>query len=237
MIPDIFKDVSPTSLLLLLYAIDFALLTSFFHHRNLSKKITDDFVVYIRYFVNFFILLFVIPVVFILFSYSRPLEALASLGLRAGDVRFGFLVLLIGIPVTIVLISIAAKDPALKDHYPFSKRACLNSRSFFLYEASYLIFYYTAWEFAFRGVLLFALIELMGDTPTGVIAAISVQSLLATVYHLGHPHVEIIGALLGSIIFGAIAYATGSIFYTIFLHAFAGILNDILIYRKYHRKP
>jgi membrane protease YdiL (CAAX protease family) len=75
----------------------------------------------------------------------------------------------------------------------------------------------------------------MRDHPSGVIVAILIQSIIATVYHLGHPHIEVIGALLGSIIFGVIAYATGSILYTIFLHAFIGILNDTFIYYRYHR--
>jgi len=234
MIPDVFKDLSPNSLLLLVYAIDFALISSFFHYRNLLKKHEDDFKAYIRYFINFFVLLFAIPVVFILFSFSRPFETLESLGLRFGDFKLGLLIVLIGIPLTTVLIYIATRNPALKEQYPFSKRACQNPRKFFLYEMSYLIFYYITWEFTFRGVLLFTLIELMGDNRTGVVVAILIQSIIATVYHLGHPHVEILGALLGSVIFGLIAYSTGSIFYTIFLHAFIGMLNDTFIYRKYH---
>jgi membrane protease YdiL (CAAX protease family) len=91
------------------------------------------------------------------------------------------------------------------------------------------------WEFTFRGVLLFSLIELIGANSTGIIAAIFIQSIIATVYHLGHPHIEILGALLGSIIFGIIAYSTHSILYTIFLHALIGILNDTFIYFRYHK--
>ena len=235
MIPDIFKDFSPNSLLLLIYAIDFALISSFFHYRSLLKKCEDDFEAYIRYFINFFILLFLIPVVAVLFSYPRPLETLGGLGIRFGDFKLGLLILLIGIPAAVALIYTATRNPALKDQYPFSKEACRNPKKFFLYELFYLVFYYTAWEFAFRGALLFTLIQMMEDKPSGVVVAILIQSIIATVYHLGHPHIEILGALLGSVIFGIIAYATGSIFYTVFLHAFIGILNDIFIYRKYHK--
>ena len=121
------------------------------------------------------------------------------------------------------------------EQYPFSKKACQNPRKLFFYELSYLIFYYTSWEFTFRGVFLFSLIEMMGDNPSGVMAAILIQSIVATVFHLGHPHIEIIGALIGSFIFGVIAYATGSILYTVFLHASIGILNDVFIYCRYHK--
>ena len=99
----------------------------------------------------------------------------------------------------------------------------------------YLIFYYVTWEFTFRGVLLFTLIEWGGENSTGIIIAILIQAIIATVYHLGHPHMEILGALLGSVIFGIIAYSTQSILYTIFLHALIGILNDTIIYLRYHR--
>jgi len=231
----VFKDLSPNSILFLVYAIDFALISSYFHHKNLLKRQGDDFEVYIRYFIYFFIFLFAIPVVFILLSFSHPLEALETLGLRFGDLKLGALTVLVGIPVSAVLIYVSTRNPALKEQYPFSKKACQSPRKFFFYEVSYLIFYYTAWEFTFRGVFLFMLIELMRDHPSGVIAAILIQSIIATVYHLGHPHIEVIGALLGSIIFGVIAYATGSILYTIFLHAFIGILNDTFIYYRYHR--
>lgn len=232
---DVFRDLSPTSLLFLVYAVNLALISSYFHHRNLLKKHRDDFKAYIRYFIYFFVLLFVIPVVFILFSFSQPSEILESLGLRFGDLKLGALIILGGIPISVVLIFISTKNPALKEQYPFSKNACQNPHRLFFYELSYLIFYYTAWEFTFRGAFLFSLIELMGDNPSGVMAAISIQSIVATVYHLGHPHIEIIGALIGSFIFGIIAYATGSILYTIFLHALIGILNDTFIYCRYHK--
>ncbi len=232
---DVFNDLSPTSLLFLVYAVNFALISSYFHHRNLLKKHEDDFKAYIRYFINFFVLLFVIPVVFILFSFSRPFDALESLGLRLGDVKLGTLIILAGIPVSAVLIFISTKNPALKEQYPFSKKACQNPQRLFFYELSYLIFYYTAWEFTFRGVFLFSLIELTGDNSSGIMVAILIQSIVATVYHLGHPHIEVIGALIGSFIFGVIAYATGSILYTVFLHASIGILNDTFIYCRYHK--
>ena len=180
-------------------------------------------------------LLFAIPFVLILSAFAQPLEILRSFGLQLGNSNLGVLTILIGIPITAVLIYVSTKDPALKEQYPFSKKACQNSKKFILYEIAYLIFYYIAWEFTFRGVLLFTLIGLMGENSTGIIVAILIQSIIATVYHLGHPPIEIFGALLGSVIFGIIAYSTHSILYTIFLHALIGILNDTIIYLRYHK--
>ncbi len=235
MIPSFLKDISPGSLLILIYSIDFALISSVFHYRSLLKKHRDDFRAYVRYFIYFFVLLFGIPFSFILFSFARPFETLKSLGLQFGDVRLGLPIVLIGIPITAVLISFSAKNPALKGQYPFSKAACRSPKRFILYEISYLIFYYTAWEFTFRGVLLFTLAGLAGESSGGIIAAILIQSIIATVYHLGHPHIEVFGALVGSVIFGIIAFSTHSILYTIFLHAFIGILNDTFIYLRHYK--
>ncbi|UCE41058.1 MAG: CPBP family intramembrane metalloprotease [Candidatus Aminicenantes bacterium] len=235
MIPDFLTDISPHSWLLVIYAVGFALISSFFHYRNLLKNHTDDFKSFIRYFISFFVLLFAIPFVFILLSFPQPLETLRGLGLQFGEFNLGVMIILIGIPIIAVLAYISTKHPAIKEQYPFSKQACDNPRKFVVYEIFYLIFYYSAWEFTFRGVLLFSLIELMGENSTGIIVAILIQTIIATVYHLGHPHMEILGALVGSVIFGIIAYATQSILYTIFLHALIGILNDTIIYLRYHR--
>lgn len=235
MIPDVLTDISLHSWLFVIYAIGFALISSFFHYKNLLNKHTDDLKVFIRYFISFFVLLFAIPFVFIFFSFPQPLETLRGLGLQFGNYKLGMLIILIGIPITAVLTYISTKDPEIKEQYPFSKEACENPKKFVLYEISYLIFYYLTWEFTFRGVLLFTLIELMGETSTGIIVAILIQTIIATVYHLGHPRIEILGALMGSVIFGIIAYATQSILYTIFLHALIGILNDTIIYLRYHR--
>jgi membrane protease YdiL (CAAX protease family) len=235
MIPDVLTDISLHSWLFFIYAVGFTLISSFFHYRNLLKKQPDDFKVFIQYFASFFVLLFAIPFVFILLSFPQPLETLRGIGLQPGNYKLGMLISLIGIPVTAVLVYISTKDPAIKEQYPLSKKACENPRKFILYEISYLVFYYLAWEFAFRGVFLFTLIELLGENSTGIIVAILIQTIIATVLHLGHPHIEILGAFFGSVVFGIIAYATQSILFTIFLHALIGILNDTFIYFRYHK--
>jgi len=236
MIPGVLADISPHSWLLIIYAIGFTLISSFFHHRSFLKKNADDFRAFILYFISFFVLLFAIPFDFILLAFPRPLAALKGMGFQLGNVELGMLIILAGIPITAVLALVSTKNPEIKKYYPFSKKACENPRKFVLYEIAYLIFYYVTWEFTFRGVFLFTLIQLIGENHTGIIAAIMIQAIIATVYHLGHPPVEIMGALLGSVIFGVIAYATHSILYTIFLHALIGILNDTIICYRYYRK-
>jgi membrane protease YdiL (CAAX protease family) len=229
-------NISPYSILFAVYAIDFSLISSFFHYKTLLKRYKDDFKAFILYFFYFFLLLLVIPVLSIIFSFARPIETLKKLGLQFGNYKLGILVILIGIPIIAILVYISTKDPKLKEQYPFSKIACQNLKKFILYEISYLLFYYLAWEFTFRGAFLFSLSELMGYSNTGIMVAILTQSIIATIYHLGHPSIEIFGALLGSIIFGVVAYFTKSIFYSLVIHALLGILNDTVFYLRFHKR-
>ncbi len=223
------------SLLFFIYALGFTLLSSFFHYKRLQKKYPDDLQVFIRYFIYFCLFLLVIPAIVIFLYASQPLEALKIFGLRFGNYKLGLLLCLIAIPVCAVAVFISLKDPKLKNQYPFSKNACRSRKTFVLYELAYLFFYYFAWEFTFRGVFLFSIIELTDEAKAGILMAILIQATIATIYHIGHPDIEVISAFVGSIIFGIIAYVTMSFLYTLFIHALLGIANDTFFYLKYHK--
>ncbi len=223
-------------LLFLIYAVSFTLTSTFFHHKTLTRKYKDDFKAYLLYFACFSLFFFIIPVLFIFIFSDYPFPALKSLGLQIGRWRTGLPIILIGLPIFALLSFSLSNDPKLREQYPFSREARQSPGKFILYEASYLFLYYVAWEFVFRGVFLFSLSEMMGFSRSGIVVAILVQATLAAVFHLGHPDLEIIGALVGSILFGIIAYITHSILYTIFLHALLGILNDTLITLRHHKK-
>jgi membrane protease YdiL (CAAX protease family) len=66
----------------------------------------------------------------------------------------------------------------------------------------------------------------------GLIPALAVQTIISTLYHFGHPPSEIFAALGAGVIFGLVAYATGSIFYASILHAAVGISNDVFLYTR-----
>jgi membrane protease YdiL (CAAX protease family) len=55
-------------------------------------------------------------------------------------------------------------------------------------------------------------------------------------HHIGHPKSEILGALLGGVIFSSIALVSRSILYPILIHAMFGIVNDTFIYLRNYRK-
>jgi membrane protease YdiL (CAAX protease family) len=137
-----------------------------------------------------------------------------------------------GAPLAVLAGFIGSRDARLRRFYPFSKSACRSARTFIVFEAAYLFLYYAAWEFYYRGILFFPLIPVLGLVP-----ALALQTIVSTLHHLGHPPSELFASLAAGVVFGLIAYFTGSFLYTIFLHGLTGISTDTFIFlRRYLRK-
>jgi membrane protease YdiL (CAAX protease family) len=220
----------PQSLIYLVLMICFTLLITVFNHQYFLK-LTSEYKAYLFYFLSFFTFLFLIPVLSILIFVKKSFKYLQSIGFYFGDVSAGGILLLIILPVLFIVSWFSVKDPAIQKQYPFSKEACSSLKKFLNFEVFYLIFYYFAWEFVFRGFIFFTLVR-----TNGLVVAMSVTAIISTIYHIGHPKAEIFGALAAGIGFGIVAYITGSFFYSFVLHAFLGICNDCLLYYKCYRK-
>lgn len=86
----------------------------------------------------------------------------------------------------------------------------------------YLVFYYLAFEFFFRGFLFHGLSD-----SCGLLNALLIQSAACTFFHFGHPACEIWGAFGGSLFWGLIVMRTNSIFSGWIQHAALGIMLDV----------
>lgn len=223
----------PRIVLLLLVAASLALLASALRRPALRRRFRGDLAPTLLYFASFFLLLFVAPLAWVLAAGARAGLTPASLGLCPGDWRLGLAICAVGTPVVVAVAFVGSRDPRLRAVYPFARDALRGRAAFALHESAYALLYYPAWEFAFRGVLLFGLAALPGGaaSPTAMAAAVLVQTMVSTVYHLGHPSSEVIGAFVFGLVFGAIAAATGSILYPLYLHALVGVLDDAFIRR------
>jgi membrane protease YdiL (CAAX protease family) len=216
------------SVLYVYLAAAFTLMVTVFHHRTLVRK-HGDYRAFVLYFAAFFSLFLAVPLVIIALAVSSPGSFLAAVGLTAGRAGKGLLLTAAAIPVVLIGSFVSSRDPVMKDQYPFSKEACASLKKFVIYEALYLVLYYLPWEFLFRGILFFPMVQ-----AAGLIPALGLQTILSTVYHLGHPRSEIFAALGAGFILGLIAYGTGSILYPFLIHALAGIANDSFLYHRYH---
>ncbi len=169
----------------------------------------------------FFLLMFILPAIYIKYFMKRKLT---DFGWGFGDIKYG-LKWLVTIPLLVVpLIFIASKMPALRAEYPLAKSLLDNQSSLFIYESAYVLFYYVAWEFFFRGFLLFGLRERFGD-----INAILIQTISSCLVHIDKPESEIIGSIVVGILFGMIALKSKSIWYVFLIHVSIGVLTDLFI--------
>ncbi len=180
-----------------------------------------DQTVSINQFIIFFLLMFIVPVLYIKIAMKKRLS---EFGFGLGDTGFGVKTLIL-IPLIVVpAIYFAANMPDVRSEYPLAKSLIQDQSHLLVYELAYVIFYYIAWEFFFRGFLLFGL-----KNKFGAFNAILIQTISSCLVHIGKPEGEIIGSIIVGIIFGIIALRTKSIWYVFLLHAAIGVLTDLFI--------
>jgi membrane protease YdiL (CAAX protease family) len=213
-------------------AIALTLLATVLSLRKWRKVSDNDLRAARRYFASFFLVGAVGPLALFFLLQTHPLASLGLIGIRFGRWPLGLILTLIAIPIALLAGSIGSRDPEMRAFYPFSKKACADVRTFIAYEIRYFLLYYTGWEFVFRGVLFFPLVETAGLVP-----ALAFQTIASTLFHIGHPETEIFAALGAGFAFGLIAWWTGSILYPILIHASVGISTDTFIFRSLKKEP
>ena len=172
-------------------------------------------------FIVFFVLMFVVPVLYVKLVMKRPLS---DFGFGLGDIKWGSK-WLIAIPLLVVpLIYISSNMPDVQSEYPLAKSLLSDQSNLFVYELGYIVFYYIAWEFFFRGFLLFGLKERFG-----AFNAVLIQTISSCLIHIDKPEGEIIGSIFIGILFGMIALRSRSIWWVFLLHISIGVLTDLFI--------
>jgi hypothetical protein len=226
---------NPYASLFCALCLSFTLLSSALSMRAWKRLMPGDFASVMLYFGSFFALLFALPLVIILIYGKGSGVAPSSFGMAIGNWRLGLIFVAAGVPFMVLGLIAGVRDPAMREYYPFSRQAMSSPERFVLYESAYLVLYYLAWEFTFRGVMLFGLLVMLPPTLPGILIAVVVQTVVSTVFHLGHPDSEILAAFVFGVFAGLVTAATGSFLYALVLHASAGILNDSLLYRRFVR--
>lgn len=208
----------------------FTLLVSVLHFRGLRKTMGELAAVRL-YFVSFFTLLLAVPCLFVVLTAPEPRAALAAWGWSFGRSGLGFALTAIGLPLAVLSGFVGSRDPDMKKMYPFAKEACAGVRAFIGYELSYVLFYYVPWESVFRGVLFLPLVPVLGLVP-----ALAIQTTISTLLHIGHPDKELFAAAGAGVVFGLIAWATGSFLYPLVLHAATGVATDTFLFLRRDRR-
>ena len=139
-------------------------------------------------------------------------------GVQLGDWKAGVRAVAVLFPViAIALLYPASQTAEMRAFYPFDARLAP-------LEAARGVFFYTAWEFFFRGFLLFGLRKRVGDW-----LAICIQTVPSCLWHIGCPTGEIVSSIPGGILFGLLAIRTNSIVWPFVLHFLIGAGLDVLI--------
>jgi membrane protease YdiL (CAAX protease family) len=167
-----------------------------------------------------FVLFGLVPALIVALVFREPL---AAWGVQAGDLSWGWKAFAVLTPAMIGLSFFAARDPEFLAEYPLNRAAGDGPLAFAFHAVAYLVFY-VGWEFGFRGFVQFGLRERMGDWN-----AILVQTLASSLLHVGKPFGETVGAVLGGLVWGLVAFRSRSLLVPLLTHWLLGLSLDLFI--------
>ena len=146
---------------------------------------------------------------------------LKRFGLRLGRVREGLTYSGIALAAMLPVVFVAASFPSFQTKYPLCYSAADSLTHLLIYEAAYFLYYF-AWEFFFRGFLLFSL-----ERRICAVYAVLVQIVPFALLHIGKPEMETIGSVFAGIALGVLALRTRSVLYCVLLHGLVAWAMDL----------
>ena len=140
--------------------------------------------------------------------------------LSNGKLGWGFALggWLLMIPVLLLVVHLF---PAFQAKYPLNKLAATSWKTLLLYELAYGAYLF-AWEFFFRGFMLFGLEKRFGNY------SILIQTIPFAVMHYSKPFPEVIGSIVAGLLLGAVAFETRSFVYGAAIHWLVAASMDLI---------
>tara|TARA_R110002096_G_scaffold299503_6_gene494148 strand:+ start:49329 stop:50153 length:825 start_codon:yes stop_codon:yes gene_type:complete len=118
-------------------------------------------------------------------------------------------------------VLIAAESESFLRTYPFYKLANRSAMDFWIWEALYVVQFFSL-EFFFRGFMLKATAPRLGS------AAIYVMLIPYCMIHFGKPMSETFGAIIAGTVLGTLALRTRSIWGGVLIHVGVALTMDLL---------
>jgi CAAX protease family protein len=178
---------------------------------------------YLYWFIGDFFTFFILPLLIIKFLLK---EKVKNYGLVFGDYKAGIKISFLFLIIMLPIVWFASSSYEFSITYPQLKTTVDSWNVFFIFEAS-LIIYLVAWEFVWRGFMLFGLEERFGYY------AIFIQMIPFLILHNGKPAAETFGAIIAGIALGILAFRTRSIFYGVITHACVMFSIDLISVLRY----
>ena len=120
-----------------------------------------------------------------------------------------------------VLLLVVHLFPAFQAKYPLNKLAAASWKTLLLYELAYGAYLF-AWEFFFRGFMLFGLEKRFGNY------SILIQTIPFAVMHYSKPFPEAAGSIVAGLLLGAVAFETRSFIYGAAIHWLVAASMDLI---------
>jgi len=147
-------------------------------------------------------------------------KRLSDFGFCLGDLQSGLKWLSVLLPPMLLVVATALNLESFRERYPLNKAALAGIGPFLGYEIGFAA-YFLAWEFFFRGFLLFSLKPIFGT------AAVVIQTIPFALLHLGKPFPEALGAVPAGLVLGLLALRTRSILPGFCLHTLTAFAMDL----------
>lgn len=155
----------------------------------------------------------ILPVLTIIVILRRnPLD----FGLRFGNIKLWLFHVVVSFIIALPILYIASRSSHLAGYYTIQQ---FDLVKYSLEEIVYLL----AWEFLFRGFLLFGLRGKLGES------SILVQMVPFVLIHFGKPEIETISTIFMGIYLGYVAYRGNSYWPAFIIHLFINILFLIFV--------
>lgn len=194
-----------------------------FFHTSLSQYFAGNSLMpilsYYYWFLSSTIMLMFLPLLTIKLIFK---ERVQDWGFRFGKKRFGFTFVIVAYVLMIVVLFLVSRMSSFQKAYPLCKFALNNWKLFVTYEIAYGIYMF-AWEFIFRGYMLFGMEKALGNYT------IFVQMIPFAIMHSGKPLPEALGAVFTGILLGVVALYTRSFLYGVILHILVAITMDVIV--------
>ncbi|MBW3623304.1 MAG: CPBP family intramembrane metalloprotease [Armatimonadetes bacterium] len=170
-------------------------------------------------------LLFFIPLLSILLLMRSSPE---TFGLAAGNARLSWRYGIGMVMIMLPFLFIISRTSSAMDYYPLFRPKRYTpmfplSWGYVIYFELLYGMYLLAWEWFFRGFLLFGLARGMGSW------ALIAQAIPFWLLHWGKPWPEFMGALVAGLALGFVALRTGSFLTGFLVHWVIAILFDLLV--------
>jgi len=169
-------------------------------------------------------LMLVVPVILILLVLKQKPS---DFGFRIGDYKFGLISAGIFIILMLPVIWIISGSESFAKQYPQGGNVIRDDISVLLYYELFVGFYMLAWEFFWRGYMLFGLKAKFGYY------AIFIQMIPFFILHKGKPEIETFASIFAGLILGVQAWRANSFIYCFIAHWSIMIFVDTISVLRY----